>query len=63
MVLGVKKAQILALVRNVPETHYNLKEILKHVDFSFIDLEGVELVYIFDLKMANKALGLSVGLS
>ena len=55
--------QIVALVRNVPETHYNLKEILMHVDFSGIDLEGDELVYIFDLKMANKALGLSVGLS
>ena len=51
---GVKRSFILAAVKNIPETHFNMKVI-----WDLLKLDEVLAFFSLDLKMANVLCGLS----
>ena len=49
---GVQRCQILVITEDVPESNFNLKQVLEK-----LNLEDVEFSLAFDLKCANAVLG------
>ena len=45
---SVKKVPLLAVVPDIPKSHFNVKSILEQVD-----LGGLNFVYAVDVKMGN----------
>ena len=52
---GVKKLRLLCVIPDIPETHFNIKQIME-----LLKLDQLKCVYSMDHKMNNILLGLSV---